>query len=226
VGTLLDKPCVTAQARQKNFTNLGGAGGKVCFLKNVNGMWLLRQCLDHWEALGYSWTIDALLRVCAELPAPDFLLDVDDPDLLLPGNMPGKINAQRARAGKGPLPDGSEGAPALANTIFHSLAARYAEVFRDISEITGKTFNRLYVVGGGSRNVLLNRLTAGRSGLELRTGAPESATIGNFAVQMAALDGDCDPCIGVSHAAVAKWAGVLSTPTRQNRACWGPRAGS
>jgi rhamnulokinase len=210
VGTLLDKPCVTALARQKNFTNLGGAGGKICFLKNVNGMWLLRQCLDHWDSLGYRGTIDALVRVCAELPAPDFLLDVDDPDLLLPGDMPGKINAQRRRAGYRPLPADCDAIPAVANTIFHSLAARYAGVLQDIKAITGKSIDRLYVVGGGSRNALLNRLTSGRTGLELRTGAPESATIGNFAIQMAALDGDFDPCIGVTHAAVAKRAGVLT----------------
>ena len=74
----------------------------------------------------------------------------------------------------------------MANTILHSLAARYAEVLRDIAVITGKPLRRLYIVGGGSKNLLLNRLTAERTGLEVITGSPESATLGNFAIQLAA----------------------------------------
>lgn len=211
VGTLLDQPCVKDEARQKNYTNIGAAGGKLCFLKNVNGMWLLRQCMDAWEAQGQHWTFDELVRACRPLPEPDFLLDVDEPDLMLPGNMPGKINAQRERAGMSPLPEGKEGVPAFANTIFHSLAARYAQVLQDIKSITGKHFTRLYIVGGGSKNALLNELTSRRSGLEVRLGPAESATAGNFAIQLAALHGDYDRCNGVTHKAVARWAGVLNS---------------
>ena len=61
VGTMLDSPCVSDEARSQNFTNLGGVGGKICFLKNVNGMWLLRQCMDEWEANGVMWKLEDLL---------------------------------------------------------------------------------------------------------------------------------------------------------------------
>src|SRR5581483_5691998 len=87
VGTTLKAPCASEEARQKNFTNLGGADGKICFLKNVNGMWLLRQSMDQWSAEGFHFEIEELIRECAGMPPPDFLLDVDDPDLLLAGNM-------------------------------------------------------------------------------------------------------------------------------------------
>jgi rhamnulokinase len=211
VGTLLDAPCATAEARSRNFTNLGGAGGKICFLKNVNGMWLLRQCMDQWDAQGKHWTVDELIRACDDLPAPDHLLDVDDPDLMLPGNMPAKIDAQRDRAGIEPLAGDSSAIPTIANVIFHSLAARYAEVLTDIKSITGKQLRRIYIVGGGSRNALLNRLTAKKTELAVIPGAVESATIGNFAVQMASLHGDYSGSTGVAYSAVKHWASVFGS---------------
>jgi rhamnulokinase len=98
----------------------------------------------------------------------------------------------------------------VANLILHSLATRYAEVLASIAEITGKNLRRLFVVGGGSRNRLLNRLTAEHTGLQVIAGATESTTIGNFAIQMAALAGDSAGPQAVSTAAVAKWAEKIS----------------
>ncbi|HMJ21556.1 MAG TPA: FGGY-family carbohydrate kinase, partial [Terriglobales bacterium] len=94
---------------------------------------------------------------------------------------------------------------------FHSLAARYASVLLDATNITGKALKRLYIVGGGSRNALLNRLTADSTGLEVLTGSTESTTVGNFAIQMAAVDGDYADGIGVSASAVANWASILAS---------------
>jgi rhamnulokinase len=96
--------------------------------------------------------------------------------------------------------------PGVANLILHSLAARYAEVLGSVARITGKALKRLFIVGGGSRNKLLNRLTAEHTGLEVIAGATESTTIGNFAIQMAALDGDWNAFHGVPAAAAIKWA--------------------
>ena len=172
VGTTLDSPCANDEARKKNFTNLGGGDGRICFLKNVNGMWLLRQSMDYWSAQGLEVDIAELIRECERMPVPDFLLDVDDPDLMLPGNMPVKISAQLQRQGRRSSPEGREGVLLVANTILHSLAARYAEVLRDIAAITRKPIRRLYIVGGGSKNLLLNRLTAERTGLEVIPGIP------------------------------------------------------
>src|SRR6266851_1117138 len=64
VGTVLDSPCVTGDAHAMNFTNLGGVGGKICFLKNVNGMWLLQQCMEEWEESGSRWSVPELLSKC------------------------------------------------------------------------------------------------------------------------------------------------------------------
>ncbi len=210
VGTVLDSPCVTADSQELNFTNLGGAGGKICFLKNVNGMWLLRQCMDEWEHRGHHWAVQELLARCAALPAPDPLIDVDDPQLMLPGDTLDKINAQLAGRGQRGFTADSSGIPALANTIFHSLAARYAEVLSSIVSITGKKLKRLFIVGGGSQNTFLNQLTARRTGLEVILGSVESTTIGNFAIQLAAFENDSNANNGVTANSVAKWAQRLS----------------
>ncbi len=90
------------------------------------------------------------------------------------------------------------------------MAARYAEVLARIGEITGKKLKRLFIVGGGSQNALLNRITAERTGLEVILGSQESATIGNFAVQMATFEDDWSPSTGVTANSVAKWAEQMS----------------
>lgn len=209
IGVLLDSPCVTPAARSKNYTNLGGAGSRICFLKNVNGMWLIRQCMEQWEAEGTPWSITDLVAACEVEPAPDGLLDIDDPDLLLPGNMPARINAQRVRAGNAPLWPDSRHAPAMASLIFHSLAARYHELLQDVASLTGKKLKRLFIVGGGSRNNFLNQLTAVVTGLPVIRGCIESSTVGNFAIQIASLEGAYTAQRGVDELAVAHWAEIL-----------------
>lgn len=211
VGTVLDSPCVNDDARASNFTNLGGVGNQICFLKNVNGMWLLRQCMDEWEQHGKIWSVKQLLEQCASSPAPCALIDVDDPQLMVPGNILGKINAQLKRAGQPPFAIDDAHIPQIANMIFHSLAARYAEVLASISSLTKNKLKRLFIVGGGSQNTFLNRLVAERTGLEVIPGSTESSTVGNFTIQMAALHGAWSPSEGVTASGVTKWAEELSS---------------
>jgi rhamnulokinase len=188
VGTLLDVPNNSPESRAVNFTNIGAAEGKFCFHRNVNGMWLLQQCIEEWNGSGAQIQLSSLIEAARSVPAKPFVLEVDDPDLLLPGNMPQRINAQLRRRG---LPDfsvASNDAPELASFIFHSLAARYADVLAQIARVTGKTFRRLYIFGGGSQNEFLNGLTETATGLTVSRAGVESSTIGNFAVQLATLE--------------------------------------
>jgi rhamnulokinase len=206
VGCVRDSPCLSEDAVRSNFSNEGGIGGKINFLKIVNGLWPLQQCMQHWQSEDRAWALDDLLHECALLPQPSALLDVDDPALLLPGNMPARINTQLERAGHAPILE----EPAMVNLILHSLATRYATVVRDLAKVTGRRFKRIFVVGGGNRNRLLNRLTGEATGLEVVAGPTESATVGNFAIQLAALAGDYKSDTGVTATAVAKWAGRLA----------------
>ena len=211
VGSVLRRPCVNDEARKMNFTNLGGVGGTICFLKNVNGMWLLRQCMEEWAKVGQVWTIEELLGECKKLSRPSFLIDVDDPQLLVPGDLPARINTQLVEAGRKSLPANRTGVPQMANLIFHSLARRYAEVLDAVAETTGKNLKRLFIVGGGAKNEFLNHLTAERTGLEVHCGSSEASTVGNFAVQLAALNRGENRSGGVSAREAARFAESLST---------------
>ena len=209
VGTLIEQPRNNAAAQADNFTNLGAVGDRICFHKNVNGMWLISQCMDEWASQGKQWEIAALVATAEKVPCPEGLLDVDDPDLLLPERMPQRINAQRVKRGLAPLDESPANAPAFASLIFHSLAARYARVLDRVALITGKRLKRLFIVGGANQNAFLNRLTAEATRLEVYRGSPESSTVGNFAVQLATLEGSRDPVTGAHAEPVARWAGLL-----------------
>lgn len=201
VGSVLPRACAENSARECGFTNLGAAGGGVCFHVNVNGMWLLSQCMKRWREQGASIDLDSLIAAAEKLPPPDPLLQVEDPQLLLPGDMPHRINLQRQRLGLAALPESPASAPAVASLIFHSLAARYAEILSALPTRPGEVF----IVGGGSRNQFLNRLTAEASDLRVSVGHVESSTIGNFAIQLAALNESTQP----TAENIAYWARVL-----------------
>ncbi len=198
IGTVLDAPCNTAEAAAENFTNLGAAGGQALFHKGIAGMWLLRQCMTAWGTDDVAGLIEAASRIASF--APDECIDVEDPNLSLPGAMPDRISAQRKLRGLKPI----EEKAVMARLIFDSLAARYAAVLASVERITGKKFRRIHIVGGGSRNELLNRLTAEAAGLEVIRGAVESSTLGNLAVQLASAEGD------LSAGSVARWAARLA----------------
>jgi rhamnulokinase len=212
VGTLLEQPQNGEAAAHENFTNLGAVGGRICFHKNVNGMWLVRQCIERWAKDGRVWTVPELVAAAEKVAAPPNLLEVDDPDLLLASCMPQRINAQRMSKGWEPLDEAPENAPLFASLIFHSLAASYAKVLDRVAFHSGKKLKRLFVVGGASQNDFLNRLTEEATGLELNRGSTESSTIGNFAVQLAVLQGSRNATTGADAYQVSRWAARFMAP--------------
>jgi rhamnulokinase len=179
-------------------------------------MWLVRQCIEKWAGEGRVWTVPELVAAAETVAKPHGLLDVDDPDLLLAGRMPQRINAQRVRKGLEALDEGPENAPQFASLIFHSLAARYAKVLDRVAFHTGKKLKRLFVVGGASQNDFLNRLTKEATGLEVFRGAAESSTAGNFAVQMAVLEGSRDAVTGAHAEQVSRWSGLFVAALEQS----------
>lgn len=184
IGTIVETPCTSPAAMQGNFTNLGAAGGKILLHKGVPGMWLLQQCLRQWG----TDDIANVIAAAATEPgfAPTDLLDLTDARLTQPGNMPALIESIRAQQGLPHL----ERRGQIARLLFDSLAAEYTRVLQLLAQISGKPLRRIWIVGGGSQNELLNQLTAKRSGLEVHRGLVESSTVGNFALQLAQASGD------------------------------------
>jgi rhamnulokinase len=212
VGTVLSQACTTDAAYRHNFSNEGGLGGTVRFLKNVNGMWLIEECLRSWREDRVAWDLNDLVSACRRLDRPQNLLDVDDPELLLNHHMPDRINTVLHKHGFKQIPTDPHMAPQFANLIFHSLAHRYAEVLEQLTEVSAKPIRKLFVVGGGSRNAYLNELIRKSSRIEVFLGSVESSTIGNAAVQMAVLDGSVEPKWGVRPDSVARWSQAIAAP--------------
>lgn len=206
LGMVLDTPITTPEACAAGFTNFGAAGNRVCFHKNLNGMWLLKQTMAQLCHEPHVWPMTELVAACEQVAPPDCLLDVDDPSLLLPGSMASRINAQRAHMGAPQLEEHASTMPQFASLIFHSLASRYADTLRDVQTLTGKQLRKLAIVGGGSLNQFLNRLTAKTTGLDIFCGVAESSTLGNFAVQLATLEGKPN-----SATRIAYWAHTLTS---------------
>lgn len=189
IGTVLPKPCITQEGREANLTNEGGAGGGIRFLKNVVGLWLLQESRRTWEAQGRRFDYGTLTRLAEKATAPKALIDVNDPSLLKPGDMPARINAQLKKRGKTPATDPG----AMTRLILESLAAEYGVLVNDLKRITGKRMSKMHIIGGGSQNHLLNRLTQERTGLRVLAGPTEATALGNLAVQLAALEGKVTP---------------------------------
>jgi rhamnulokinase len=207
VGTLVPAAITTPEAMAARYTNQGAAAGGFLFHTNVNGMWVVKQCMDSWATQGREWKIEDLVAAAAGCPPMKDTIDVDAEPLLLDGNMPERINAELTKLGLATIPDTAGNEPVFARLIFESLASRYASALANLEKMLGRKLERIHVLGGGSRNKLLTSLTAERTGLPVESGEPESSTIGNLAVQLAASESG-GVSIGVE--VVRHWAGILS----------------
>jgi rhamnulokinase len=206
VGTLIEKPIVTKEAMRAGFTNQGAAGGGFCFHTNVNGMWILKQCLESWRMAGRPWTLEKLIAEAAHCDCPG-IVPVDAPSLLLDDDMPVRLNEQLRLCGCTTIEDCAGSEPAFARMIFESLAARYVAAISSLEQMLGEKLERIHILGGGAQNRLLTRLTAERTGLPVEIGDPESSTLGNFAVQLAACGAREKP---LAAEAVRQWAQRLA----------------
>jgi rhamnulokinase len=206
IGTLVSEPIATPQALAARYTNQGAAAGGFCFHTNVNGMWLLKQCMEQWAAAGRNVTISDLVERAAAC-APAEIINVDAEPLLLAGDMPARINEQLAAAGHPPIADIPGNEPLFARLIFESLAARYAGAVADLAQMLRRKLTRIHIIGGASRNRLLAELTAQQTGMLVDCGHPESSTIGNFALQLAASETQGSP---VTPDKLRRWASLLT----------------
>ena len=179
VGVELDEPVLGEESRAANFTNEGGVDGRVRYLRNVGGLWLLQESLRTWREQGREVDADALLAEAAALPAGGPVVDVDDERFIAPGDMPARIAEACARAGR----EAPGTAAGVVRCILDSLAVAYARTVAQAVELSGARVDVVHVVGGGSQNALLCQLTADLSGLEVRSGPVEATALGNVAVQ-------------------------------------------
>ena len=180
VGVELEAPVLSEASRQANFTNESGVDGRVRYLRNVMGLWLLSESIRCWERAGASAGLGALLAEAASVPASSVsVFDVDDPRFLSPGDMPTRIGAHCAEHGLRSPRTRAE----TVRSIIESLAAAYATTLRAAADLSGKSIRIVHIIGGGSQNELLCQATADRTGLPVLAGPVEATAIGNVLVQ-------------------------------------------
>ena len=160
-----------------NITNEIGYGGKVRLLKNIMGLWLVQECRRTWLAQGHNYSYEELTDMAAAAEAGIAVIDVDA--FLHPGHMPEKIAAWcRAHSQRVPHTPGE-----FVRVILESLAIRYNQVLEGIEKLTGKRIDVIHIVGGGSKNKLLNSLVVKATGRRVIAGPVEGTAIGNLLVQ-------------------------------------------
>lgn len=184
VGLELPGPVITEAAQRANFTNEGGVDGRVRFLRNVSGMWLLDETIRHWRQTDTTVDRAALIAAAADVAASEVVVfDAADTRFIAPGDLASRI-VDWCREHDLRPPDGRA---ALVRSILESLAEAYAHTIRQAVALTGKTVTTVHIVGGGSRNRLLCQLTADRTGLPVLAGPVEATALGNVLVQARAL---------------------------------------
>ena len=184
LGAELAAPIMTPKACALNFTNEGGVCGTVRLLKNIAGLWLLQSCKKSWTASGDSSSYEELLAAAAANDGTSFrsLIDPDHTAFLRPDDMPSAISAYCKRTEQ-PAP---QSAPAFTRAILESLAFKYREVLESLEELTGNRFDEIRIIGGGSKNRLLNQFTANATGRTVVAGPVQATALGNIAMQMLA----------------------------------------
>lgn len=183
LGTERMSPIVTPRTRELNFTNEGGVCGTTRLLKNIGGLWLLQACRRGWAAAGQPSDYDDLLAAAAAEPATfRSLFDPDHRAFLHPDDMAGAIAAYCRQTGQ-PEPSSPGG---YTRAILESLAFKYRSVLDSLEEVTETRFEQIRIVGGGSRNRLLNQFTANATGRRVVAGPVEATALGNIAMQMLA----------------------------------------
>jgi len=180
VGTEVAAPVISAKARDLNFTNEGGVCGTIRLLKNINGLWLLQACRRAWAAHGSAESYADLLAEASDAQlAFGSLIDPDHPTFLNPADMPAAIGAFCRQTSQ---PEPASRA-AFTRTILESLAMKYRLVLGWLEELTGERITEVRIIGGGSRNRLLNQLTADATGRTVLAGPVEATALGNIAMQ-------------------------------------------
>lgn len=180
LGVLVPEPVLTEQARLGGLTNEGGVGGKIRLLQNITGLWILQELMAGWEATGDSVTYPDLVDM-ARASTCDAIIDVDDPCFATAKDMQRTITdwCDKHDVEK-PQTKGDFG-----RCVMASLADRYRRGIEALNAILPQPINCLRIIGGGSRNTLLNELTARATGLQVIAGPSEATAAGNILLQAA-----------------------------------------
>lgn len=180
LGTVLDEPLIDEKAFEYNFTNEGSAGGKIQFLKNIMGTWLIQESRRQWGRHNEVYSYADLEAMAVQSKPFQCFIDVDDDRYSKPGDQPGRI-AEYCRETSQFVP--TEPGEVI-RCIDESLAMKYRYTVECLEDCTGKKYDRVYILGGGTKSALLCQMTADAVGREVVAGPDEATILGNMGVQL------------------------------------------
>ena len=176
MGLELNEPVINEQSYADDFTNEVGVNGRIRYLKNICGLWLIQECKRHWQTQGEDLPYNRMASLANEAPAFRSLIDPDDPSFAKAGDMPEKIQTYCREKGQ-PIPE-SKGE--IIRTIYESLALRYATVWERLMTYTATPPRSLHIVGGGCQDKLLNQFAANAIGTTVKASPVEATGLGNI----------------------------------------------
>lgn len=166
-------PDTSEESRLHNFTNEGGFDKRYRYLKNITGLWMIQSMK---KELGGDYTFDMLCEMAQEYDSTKLRIDVNDRRFMAPESM---IDEVKTALGCSELSIGE-----LFAVVYHSLAECYRKSVEEIEAMLGRPMRAIHIVGGGSRDEYLCRLTAEECGKPVYAGPKEATAIGNITAQM------------------------------------------
>jgi sugar (pentulose or hexulose) kinase len=179
MGLELPEPLINDRVAHYNFTNEGGVGNSIRFLKNIAGLWLVQECRRAWLRQGHEYSYAELTEHAAGETGGKSFIEPDAKDFVAPDSMPEAIAAYCQRTGQ-TVP---EGVGATVRCCLESLALKYRWTLERLEELQGNKIDVLHIVGGGTQNKLLSRLTADCLQRPVITGPVEATATGNILTQ-------------------------------------------
>lgn len=179
MGAEVREPCVDEKALAYNFTNEGGVFGTWRLSKNIMGLWIIQECKRAWMRQGEDLSYNEITRLASEARPFLAVIDPDHNDFFHPGDMPDRIRKYCAQTNQSVPQTKGE----VIRVALESIALKYRWVLERLEELTSKNFSPIHIIGGGTRNKLLNKFTADSTGRTVITGPVEATAIGNILMQ-------------------------------------------
>lgn len=183
LGLELDEPVINETTLGMNFTNEGGFGDTIRFLKNITGLWIVQECRRYWDSIGEPMNYTEITKLAAQAKPFTCVIDTEYPEFLKPGDMPNKIQHFAEMTGQEVPQTKGE----IVRSALESLAMKYREEFQKMEQIRDKRIEKLNIVGGGTQNKLLNQFAANALNREVITGPVEATAMGNILGQLITL---------------------------------------
>ena len=182
-GCELEKPLINDEALNEDFTNEVGINNSIRFLKNMNGLWIIQELKRIWDKNGYSYSFSDMVTMAERATPFKFFINPAHEMFFSPGDMENRIKNFCNLTGQNSPTTHDE----IVRAAYEGLAFLYADTFNSLMKITGIPFDNVHIVGGGSKNELLNQMAANSIGIPVISGPIEATAIGNILIQMITL---------------------------------------